>query len=127
MAMGQKKILVVDDESDVTELLQARLEAIGYEVLIAHGGEVGLKKARAEKPDLVLLDVMMPKLNGYQVCRELKKGEDTRQIPVMMLTAKAQESDKFWGEDCGCDDYATKPFDNEDLVARIAALLSRKL
>ena len=124
--MAQKKILVVDDEVDVTELLCARLEAAGYEVLVSNYGEEGMKKARAEKPDLVLLDVMMPKMNGFQVCRELKKGEETKTIPVMMLTAKAQESDKFWGEDCGCNDYATKPFDNAELLARIATLLSRK-
>lgn len=121
--MSQKKILLIDDEVDLVDLLQGRLEGAGYEVFVANSGEAGLKMAHEAKPDLILLDVMMPNLNGYQVCRELKKDEQTKRIPVMILTAKVQESDKYWGKECGADDYVTKPVDDEAFLARIAALL----
>src|SRR3989338_2773138 len=117
-----KKILIIDDETDLVELLQARLEISGYESLIAYDVVEGLKMAREKKPDLILLDVLMPSIKGYQVCRELKNDAATKGIPVIMLTAKAQEADKFWGQECGCDDYCTKPFETAELMTKITDL-----
>lgn len=119
----KNRILIVDDEGETIELLQPRLEVAGYEVVCALGGEEGLEKARQEKPDLVLLDVMMPKLNGYQVCRELKRDPKTKGMKIVMLTAKVQESDKYWGRECGADDYVTKPYEPKELLAAIKNLL----
>lgn len=119
----RKRILIIDDETDIVEILRARLEAEGYEVSCASDGHEALGKIPAEKPDLILLDVMMPKLNGYQLCRELKKREETKGIPVIMLTARTQESDKFWGRDCGADAYLTKPYKPEELLDKIRSLL----
>lgn len=121
----KKRILVVDDEPDLLKTAVDLLESEGYEVLSAHDGQEGLEKARREKPDLILLDVLMPKLNGYQVCRALKGGPETQSIPVIMLTSKAQEIDKFWGKETGADDYVTKPYEIEDLLARAAKFLKK--
>lgn len=118
-----KKILVVDDEKDLVLTLTCRLEALGYKVIVAHDGEEALNKARSEKPSLILMDIMMPKLNGYQACRELKNNEETRSIPVIMLTVKGQETDKFWGEEVGADDYIVKPFEASELARRIGSFL----
>ena len=119
----KKKILVVDDERDLVETLVFRLEALGYEVLTAYNGQEGLDKARTEKPDLILLDVMMPVMDGYQVCRMLKFDEEFKSIPIIMLTARGQDKDKKTGSDVGADDYVTKPFDSADLTARIKKFL----
>ncbi len=118
-----KKILVVDDERDLVETITFRLEAAGYEVSSAFDGQEGLEKAREIKPDLILLDVMMPKMDGYQVCRMLKFDDDYKNIPIIMLTARGQEQDKKTGGDVGADDYITKPFDSKDLLARIQKML----
>lgn len=122
--MAKKKILVVDDEGELVKGLQIRLEASGFEVIAAFDGQEGLEKARDEKPDLILLDVMMPKMNGYQVCRELKNDENTKNIVVIMLTAKGQESDKFWGKEVGANDYVIKPFESSELMEKIKELLN---
>ncbi|MDO8527790.1 MAG: response regulator [Deltaproteobacteria bacterium] len=114
-----KKILIVDDERDLVDMLQLLLETFGFGVLTAYDGEAGLTLAQKEIPDLILLDVMMPKMNGYEVCRTLKKEEKTKTIPVLMLSAKVQENDKFWGMEAGASDYITKPFDAQDLLAKI--------
>ena len=119
----KKKILVVDDERDLVETLVFRLEALGYAVLTAYNGQEGLDKARTEKPDLILLDVMMPVMDGYQVCRMLKFDEEFKSIPIIMLTARGQDKDKKTGSDVGADDYVTKPFDSADLTARIKKFL----
>lgn len=118
-----KKILIVDDEKDLVETMTLRLEAAGYEVLCAYDGQDGLEKARDIKPDLILLDVMMPKMDGYQVCRMLKFDEDYKNIPIIMLTARGQEQDRKTGIDVGTNDYITKPFDSKDLLARIQKIL----
>ncbi|OGP06105.1 MAG: hypothetical protein A2Z91_05960 [Deltaproteobacteria bacterium GWA2_38_16] len=111
-----KRILLVDDEKDLVDVIRVLLESKGYQVSEAYNGIDGLEKAKKEKPDLILLDVMMPGLNGYQVCRELKKDPKYKTIPIVMLTAKAQESDRFWGVESGADDYLTKPFEAARLL-----------
>lgn len=117
--MAKTKILLVDDERDLVETMEMALEAKGYDVVCAYDGEEGLKQAVSTRPDVIILDLMMPKMNGYQVCWELKNNETTRDIKVVMLTAKTQESDKFWGHETGADDYITKPFEMSHLIQRI--------
>ncbi len=120
---NKKRILIVDDEQDLVDTMEMALEASGYEVLSALDGEEGLRKATTENPDLVILDLMMPKMNGYQVSWELKNNEDTKHLKIIMVTAKTQESDKFWGYETGADDYITKPFQMSELVKKIAKFL----
>lgn len=116
------KILVIDDEPFLVKALKIRLEIVGYEVITAYDGLDGLNKAIEEKPDLILLDVMLPKKNGYQICQLLKADEQYKHIPIVMLTAKGQKSDKEWGERAGADVYITKPFDDKELLAKIKEL-----
>ena len=118
-----KRILIVDDEADLVEVLALRLEANGYEVLRASDGQEGMDKARSEKPDLIILDLMLPKIDGYKVCRMLKFDEKYKKIPIILFTARAQEADKKTGEDVGCDTYITKPFDPQVLLAKIKELI----
>ena len=120
-----KKLFIADDESGFVSTLRSRLEFEGFEVTTAPDGKAALELIPDEKPDLVLLDIMMPAVNGYQVCRELKGDPDTSSIPILMLTAKSQESDKFWGMEAGADDYMTKPFDMDELIKKIEELLDR--
>ena len=121
--MDKKRILIVDDQKDIVELIRFKLENEGFECLVAFDGEEGLQKAKKENPDLILMDIMMPKINGYQVCRLLKSDENYKNIPIIMLSAKDQESDKFWGKESGADDYVTKPFDFEELFQKIQGYL----
>jgi len=109
--MQPKRILVVDDEARVREMIDFRLRLFGYEVLQAKDGNEALAVAAKEKPDLVLLDVMMPELDGFQVCKRLKQHEETREIPVVMLTAKAEAKDVTRAFDSGAVDYVVKPYD----------------
>ncbi len=118
-----KTIFIADDELDFVSTLRSRLEFEGFVVATAADGKDALQQIVNQKPDLILLDVMMPTMNGYQVCRELKGNADTSSIPILMLTAKSQESDKFWGKEAGADDYVTKPFDMEELMEKIRGLL----
>ena len=118
-----KKILVVDDEEDVLLVLEARLQSQGYEVLTESDGMSGLARARHEKPDLIILDVMLPKLDGYKVCRMLKFDDLYRHIPIILLTARVQENDRKTGSEQGADAYLTKPFDAAQLLAEIKTLL----
>ena len=118
-----KKILIIEDEENMVEGLRFNLEARNYVVIDALDGETGLKKAAGEQPDLIILDLMLPGLNGYEVCKRLK--ETIPEIPIVMLTAKSQESDIVTGLDLGADDYITKPFSILELLARINALLRR--
>jgi len=122
----QKCILIVDDEKDMVDMLSLRLEAAGFRVCAAYDGQEGLGMVRKEKPDLILLDVMMPKLDGYQVCRMLKFDQKFRDIPIIMLTARSQEQDKATGGDVGADAYVTKPFESADLVAKIEKMLNKE-
>jgi len=118
------KILVVDDNADNVELLAKRLKALGYRTAEAYDGEQALLRVAEEEPDLVILDVMMPKLDGFEVCQRLKSDERTRSIPVIMLTAKREVPDKIRGLDTGADDYVTKPFNPQELMARVRSLLN---
>jgi DNA-binding response OmpR family regulator len=118
-----KKILIIEDEENMVEGLRYNLEARDFIVIDALDGETGLKKATGEQPDLIILDLMLPGLNGYEVCKRLK--ETIPEIPIVMLTAKSQESDIVTGLDLGADDYITKPFSVLELLARINALLRR--
>ena len=122
--MPKKHILLVDDEKDFAETMVALLQMRGFMVTVVHSGKDGLEKAK-ERPDLILLDVMMPELNGYEVCTKLKADDATKNIPVIMLTAKTQAQDKVEGLQIGADDYVTKTSDAEELFARIEAVLRR--
>lgn len=116
------KILVVDDSPTERLSLNELLSAKGYYVVMAENGEEGVAKAKAEKPDLILMDVVMPGLNGYQATRTISRDEATRNIPVIMCTSKGQETDKIWGMRQGAHDYLVKPVDADTLLAKIAAL-----
>src|SRR5947199_3117030 len=117
------RILIIEDELPMRTALKDCLESEGYRVLTAADGESGLKRALEEKPDLILLDIMMPKLDGYAVCAELRRLSDP--VPVLMLTAKGQVEDRVTGLDAGADDYLVKPFSTEELLARVRAMLRR--
>lgn len=121
--MKQKRILVADDEEDYVTALQIALEAEGYECITARDGQQALDKAKKERPDLIILDVMMPKMNGYKVSRLLKFDVKYEKIPIIMLTARAQEKDRNIGKDTGADEYVTKPFDIDALVELVAKYL----
>ena len=122
--MENKKILVVDDEVDLVKTIQFSLELEGYEVLVSYNGEDALSQARKEHPDLILLDIMLPKLDGYRVCRLLKFDERYKHIPILMMTAKTQEKDKLMGKETGANEYITKPFDMEELMEKVKKYLS---
>jgi two-component system alkaline phosphatase synthesis response regulator PhoP len=124
--MSPKRILIVDDEPDLVETLRFPLEMEGYQVLVADNGEMGLNLARKERPDLIILDLMLPKLDGYKVCRLLKFDERFKEIPVLMVTAKTQEKDRLLGKETGADEYITKPFDIEKLLEKVKAYLGRQ-
>ena len=122
--MSNIKIMVVDDSPTELKLMSEPFEAGGIDLITADDGEEALQKAESEKPDLIDLDVIMPKLNGYKVCRQIKTSDTTKGIKVILLTSKNQESDKFWGQKQGADAYMTKPFSGEELLATANGLLS---
>src|SRR5438477_7055239 len=125
-AVSSKRILIVEDENDVVDLLTLNLrKAGGFLISKASDGATGLTKARAEKPDLIILDLMLPKMPGLEVCKILKSEAATRHIPILMLTARAEEIDRVVGLECGADDYVTKPFSPREIVLRIKAILRR--
>lgn len=121
--MGRGKILVVDDSPTDLALMVAPLRREGYDVVEATDGEEALRKVREERPDCVVLDVVMPRKNGFQVCRTLKNGEDSQHIPVILLTSKSERTDELWGKRQGADIYLTKPFDAAALLSHIRQLL----
>ena len=123
--MAKGRILVVDDEIYIVHILDFSLGMEGYEVLTALDGEQALEKARAEKPDLIVLDIMMPKLDGYETCKILKADAETKDIPVILLSAKGRNVDQKIGFEVGADDYITKPFSPRKLVERINAILGQ--
>ena len=125
-AVSSKRILIVEDENDVVDLLTLNLrKAGGFLISKAGDGATGLTKARAEKPDFIILDLMLPKIPGLEVCKILKSESATRHIPILMLTARAEEIDRVVGLECGADDYVTKPFSPREIVLRIKAILRR--
>ncbi len=126
MGEASKKILVVDDEPDVNSLLTLILKTQGYEVISAADGQEALEKARAEDPDLILLDVMLPKMDGYKVARMLKFDEKYSHIPIVMLTAKIQEKYKQMGLETGASMYITKPFEPSDIIEKVKQFLAKK-
>ena len=125
MSLANPKILVVEDEPNQVELIEFNLNSEGYEVVVARDGEEALNLAEEENPDLILLDWMLPKVSGIEVCRQLRRSKMTREIPIVMLTARSEESDKIRGLDIGADDYITKPYSIKELLARVRAAMRR--
>ena len=124
MPADSKRILICDDDPVILRLLQVNLELEGFDVLLGHNGEEAVQIAQAEHPDLIILDIMMPRMDGYQACEKLKSLDDTRDIPVVFLSAKAQQSDIEKGKSFGVADYITKPFDPNDLIDVLDRLLT---
>ena len=121
----KKKILIVDDEKQLVSLVSLHMKMSGYEVLSAKDGEEALTIAKEEAPDLIILDLMLPKMDGWEVCKRLRTESNIGDIPVIMLTARSEAGDKLKGFECGADDYVTKPFSPRELVARVKRVLAR--
>ncbi len=122
--MSKKKILVVDDEIGLTKVVEIRLKAAGYDVILAYDGQEGLEKAKTENPDLMILDLMLPKMDGFKVCGLLKSDARYKKIPIIIYTARVQDSDQQLGKEVGADAYITKPFDPQVLLEKIKMLLA---
>jgi DNA-binding response OmpR family regulator len=123
---GQPLILIADDDPDILALVSFRLERAGYEVVAAANGEEAVRLALERKPDLAVFDVMMPRVDGYEATRRLRQHEETKRIPIILLTARVQEEDIARGFDAGADDYVKKPFSPQELGARVQAVLGRR-
>lgn len=121
-----KKILIVEDERDLVDVIKMRLDAAGYAAIVAYDGQEALNKARKDNPDLIILDLMLPKIDGYKVCAMLKHDQRYMKIPIVMLTARAQESDVKLSKEVGADAYITKPFEPKVLLEKIKELLETK-
>ncbi len=121
-----KKILIVDDEHDIVESVKFVLEASDYTCYCAYNGEDGLRLAKEISPDLIILDVMMPKINGYKISRLLKFDSKYKDIPILMVTARSQEGDKLIGEETGANEYITKPFEMDEIVAKVDEYLKKE-
>jgi two-component system, OmpR family, alkaline phosphatase synthesis response regulator PhoP len=124
-SLTPKKILIVEDEADIAQLVKLYLQKDGYRPTIAKTGVEGLKLVKADRPDMVILDLMLPEMDGLEICKKIRTSMDTALLPIMMLTAKAEESDTIIGLELGADDYVTKPFSPKVLVARVKALFRR--
>jgi two-component system phosphate regulon response regulator PhoB len=123
--MSRGKILIVEDDRDIVEMVEYNLKQEGYTVIHAFNGEKGLELAGEEKPDLIILDLMLPAIDGFEVCKQLKQQQSTSCVPIIILSAKSRETDKVVGLELGADDYMTKPFSPRELIARIRAVLRR--
>lgn len=123
--MARKKALVVDDEQHIVELIQFNLESNGFNVVSSDNGEDAIMIAQNEMPDVIILDLMLPGIDGFEACKKIRSNEKTNKIPIIMLTAKGEETDKVLGLELGADDYLTKPFSVRELLARIKAVLRR--
>ena len=121
--MENKKVLIVDDEQDIVETLRFMLESEGINCLVAYDGEEALNLAKSELPGLMILDVMLPKINGYKICRLLKFDAKYKNIPILMVTARSQDEDKAIGQETGADEYITKPFEINDVVMKVKQYL----
>ena len=124
-AEQQKTVLIVEDEKNIVDILRFNLQREGYRTVEAYDGADGLEKARSENPDIILLDVMLPKMIGFDVCRTLR--DEGNNVPVIILTAREEEADKVLGLELGADDYITKPFDSKEMAARVKAVLRRTM
>lgn len=123
--MAKGKILIVEDDRDIVEMVEYNLQEEGYVTISALNGEDGVNLAGSEQPDLIILDIMLPVIDGFEVCRTLKSDDKTSYIPIIILSAKSQETDKVVGLELGADDYVTKPFSPRELIARIRAIMRR--
>ncbi|MHC4206595.1 MAG: response regulator [Planctomycetota bacterium] len=123
--MSKRKILIIEDDRDIVEMLEYNLREEGYQTISALNGEKGIALAGKEQPDLIILDIMLPVMDGFEVCRTLKNDEKVAHIPIIILSAKSQETDKVVGLELGADDYVTKPFSPRELIARTRAILRR--
>jgi DNA-binding response OmpR family regulator len=123
---GQPLILIADDDPDILALVSFRLERAGYEIVQARNGEEAVQVALARRPDLAVIDVMMPRIDGYEATRQLRQHEETSRMPIILLTARVQEEDIARGFDAGADDYAKKPFSPQELGSRVQAVLGRR-
>jgi two-component system alkaline phosphatase synthesis response regulator PhoP len=123
--MTQERLLVIEDERNIAELIKYNLQEAGYRVSTSPNGQDGLAQVRKKKPDLVILDLMLPELDGLEVCKIMRQNDETAAIPILMLTAKGEEADRVVGLELGADDYMTKPFSPRELVARVRAVLRR--
>ncbi len=123
MDNSKRKILIVDDERYILHILDFSLGAEGYEVITAGDGEQAVERTRSDRPDLIVMDIMMPKMDGFEACKAIKADPDTQSIPVIMLTAKGREIDKKRGLDAGADEYLTKPFSPAKLIERVQVVL----
>lgn len=123
--MSKEKILIVDDEKDIVKMVDYNLKKEGFRTLFAYDGEDAIDLANRDNPDLIILDLMLPGMDGLEVCKRLKKEDKTSKTPIIMLTAKTQEADKIVGLELGADDYVTKPFSLRELIARVKAVLRR--
>ena len=124
--MNKKKILIVEDEPDMRELLRVHLATSGYEVFVASDGEEGMEETKSVGPDLIILDLMMPRIGGYEVCARLKTDQRFQHIPILMFTARAGDLDRLMGFQCGAADYLPKPFNEDMLLGKIQKLLKGK-
>ena len=125
--MTKKKILIIDDEKEMVQLETMRLEAHGYDVVVSYEGETGLEKARTDKPDLIIVDIMLPKMDGYELCRRLKQDPQCRLIPIILVSAVDEKLDTHLGKKVGADDYFTKPFEPALLLAKIKELTKKSI
>ncbi|MGQ9603584.1 MAG: response regulator transcription factor [bacterium] len=123
--MLRGKVLVVDDEEYIQHILNFSFSAEGYQVITANDGEEAIEKAKSENPDVIVLDIMMPKMDGYEACRRLKSDPKTRNIPVILLTAKGREVDRKLGNEAGADDYMVKPFSPGRLIERVESMIRK--
>src|SRR5262252_7484807 len=120
-----KRVFIIEDDRDIVELVRYNLANEGFQVTAAHDGAIGLATLKKTPPDLLLLDLMLPKLSGLEICREIRRDEGLNRLPILMLTARGEEADRVVGLEMGADDYVTKPFSPRELIARVKALLRR--
>src|SRR5258706_46667 len=122
-----KRVLLIEDDRDIVELVRYNLEREGFQVVAANDGATGLVQVRKSPPDMLLLDLMLPKLSGLEICRDIRRDQALNRLPILMLTARGEEADRVVGLEMGADDYVTKPFSPRELVARVKALLRRAI
>lgn len=123
--MARAKVLVVDDEEYIQHILNFSFGAEGYDVVTASDGEEGVNKAKDEKPDVIVMDIMMPKMDGYEACKQIKTDPQTKDIPVILLTAKGRDADRKLGSEVGADDYVVKPFSPGRLIERVEGIMKK--